>query len=199
IPVVVRTSVGGDEEHVRLLPSSSNRNLFQATIPTALGGAEPGNMILEVSGTDVVSYAIDEEFQAANNLSYPPKVLEVRSDARLQASSEQILSPAEQEQRELELRLRQQAQQTRGSRQLDISRDGRTVRPGSPIYVQVVDPDRSGSSEPDTVLVDLNTTSGDVIENFELVETGPHTGIFQGAVPTSIPLPRADASDTDPQ
>ncbi len=196
IPVVVRTSVGGDEEHVNLVPSSSDRNLFQATIPTGLGQPQPRNMTLEVGGADVVSYAIDAEFQKANNLSYPPKELEVRSDARLQASSEQILSPVEQEQRDLELRMQEQ-ERRRGSRQLEISRSGRTVRPGSPVYVQVSDPDRDLTSEPDTVQVDLRTTSGDAIEKFVLTETGPHTGIFRGAVPTSIPLPRADASDTD--
>lgn len=194
IPVILRTSSGKDEEHINLIPSSSNRNLFQASIPTALGQAQSGNMILEISGADTVSYVIDESFQKANNLDYPPKILEVRSDARLQASSEPILTRAQQEQRELERRL---AEESQGPRALNVSRDSRTIRPGSVIYVQVNDPDRDISDAPDTIAVDLRTTSGDVLEKYPLTETGPHTGIFEATVPTSIPLPRADASDTD--
>ena len=195
IPVIVTTSVGGDEERINLLPTSSNRNLFQATVPTSLGKAQKGNMTLEVGGNDTVSYSIDEQFQKANDLHYPAKVLEVRSDARLAASSEEILSPEEQEKRELELKLIQQRELT--SRQMDVSRDGRTIRPGSPIYVQVGDPDRDTTDAPDKVLVNLRTTSGDVLENFEVTETAEHSGIFQAAVPTTIPLPKADASDSE--
>ncbi len=130
IPVIITTSKGGDVEHVKLIPSSSNKSLFTARIATALGHAQKDNLTLELVGDDVVSYRIDPEFQKANDLHYPPKVLEVRSDARLVASSGEILSEEEEEKRELERQL--QRRLVIESRRLEIARDGRTIRPGSP-------------------------------------------------------------------
>ena len=39
VPVVIRTTKGGDEEHIRLLPSGANENTFLGTLPTMLGKA----------------------------------------------------------------------------------------------------------------------------------------------------------------
>lgn len=195
IPVIVTTSKGGDVEHVKLLPSSGNKTLFTARIATALGKAVKDNLTLELVGDDVVSYVIDPEFQKANDLNYPPKVLEVREDARLVASSGEILSEEEEEKRELERQLRRR--EVIGSRQLDIARDGRTIRPGSPVYVQVSDSTQSLHDVPDTVKVDLRTSSGESLENFSVTETSPHTGVFRAAVPTGIPQPKVYASDAD--
>ncbi len=193
IPVIVRTSVGGDEERLQLLPSPTDQNLFSGIISTSLGPVEKGNLKLELLGNDIVSYTIDPEFQKANSLNYPPKELEVRADGRLSASSGRILTEAEEEQRALEERMQAQQPQAASER---LYRDGRTVRPGSNVYVQVIDFDRDISAKPDQVAVQLRTSSGDVVEAFKLTETGAHTGIFRGAVPTGIPLPKANASDT---
>lgn len=195
IPVVITTSKGGDVERAELLPSPTNKNLFAGRISTALGKAEKGNLTLELVGEDVVSYTIDPGFQKANDLSYPAKRLEVRSDARLAASSGEILTEEEEERRELERQM--QRRLTLQSRRMELQRDGRTVRPGSKIFVQVADADRDLTDAPDTLRVDMQTASGDLLENFELTETGPHTGLFRGAVPTGIPLPKAAASDAE--
>lgn len=195
IPVIVTTSKGGDVEHVKLIPSSSNKSLFSARIATSLGHAVQDNLTLELIGDDVVSYVIDPDFQKANDLHYPPKVLQVRDDARLVASSGEILSEEEEEKRELERQL--QRRWALESRRLEVARDGRTVRPGSSIYVQVTDGAMDLTDAADAVKIDLHTTSGDTLEGFTLTETGPHTGIFRGAVPTGIPQPRALASDFD--
>jgi len=194
IPVVVTTSKGGDVEHVKLLPSSSDKFLFTGTIATALGKVEKDNVQLELRGDDVVSYVIDPAFQKANDLSYPPKMLDVKFDARLVASAGEILSEEEAEKRELERRLRA-ARGEMDSRRL-AGRTGRTVRPGSPVYVQVTDLDCDLSDQPDRVPVDITTSSGDLLKAYPLVETGPHTGAFRAAVPSGIPLPKASASDT---
>ncbi len=63
--------------------------------------------------------------------------------------------------------------------------------------MQVTDPDQDVSDAADTVKIDLATSSGETLEGFALTETGPHTGIFRGAVPTGIPRPRAYASDSE--
>jgi hypothetical protein len=121
IPVQVTTSKGGDIESVNLLPSSNDKTLFVGTIQTALGPVKHNNLQLEVRGDDEVSYVISPEFQKANDLQYPPKVLEVKAPARLVASAGEILSEEEAEKREMERRL----QATRGeiSRRFE-GRDG---------------------------------------------------------------------------
>jgi len=194
IPIIVSTSKGGDEERVKLLPNSSDKNLFTGTIITTLGKVEKGNLRLEIRGDDVVSYVIDPAFQKANDLKYPAKELDVRADARLVASAGEILTEEEAEKRALEEKLREVTGEQ--SRRFQ-GRSGRTVRPGSPIYVQVTDLDGDRGDEPDTLTVKVATGSGDSIEGFELTETGPHTGMFRGAVPTGMPYPRASASDTE--
>ena len=50
IPVIITTSKGGDVEHVKLLPSSANKNLFTARIATALGKAQKDNLTLDSRG-----------------------------------------------------------------------------------------------------------------------------------------------------
>ncbi len=194
IPVVVTTSGGKDRETVKLLPSSGDRTLFTGKIPTALGVVKQDNLQLEVRGGDTVSYIIDPDFQKANDITYPPKELQVKANGELMASAGEILSKEEAEKRELEERLRRARGEVGSAR--FRGRSGRTVRPGSPIYIQVVDFDRDLTTEPDTVNVDLSTSSGDVLKNFEVVETEPHSGIFRGKVTTGIPAPRASASDT---
>ncbi|HEY8667315.1 MAG TPA: tetratricopeptide repeat protein [Tepidisphaeraceae bacterium] len=195
IPVVLKTSKGGDEEHVKLLPSSTNKNLFTAKIATALGKAAKNDVTLQVRGDDVVTYEIEPDFQKRNDLTYPAKELEIKFAAKLAASAGEILTDEEEEKRELQRQMQRRMEV--GSRRAEISRDGHTVRPGSKIYVQVTDFAQDMTDEADKVKVDLRTMSGDILEGFELTETGPHTGIFRGAVPTGIPLPKASASDTD--
>lgn len=195
IPVVITSSQGKDVEHVKLLPSATSKNLFTGQIATALGEIKPDNTVLELRGDDVVSYEIEKDFQAANGLEYPAKNLEVRFDARLAASSGEILSEEEEEKRAMERQLSRAQAQDDNLRRYELQRDNRTVRPGSPLFVQVTDFARDLGSRPDTVTVALRTSSGDAIESFKLTETGTHTGVFRGAVPTGIPLPKVTTSD----
>ena len=194
IPVVVTTAPGGDSELVKLLPSAGEKNLFTGTIATALGKVEKNNLQLELRGNDTVSYVIEPAFQKANDLTYPAKTLEVKYDGRLTASAGEILTEEEAEKRALELRMARERGQL-DSRRFE-GRSGQTVRPGSPIYVQVTDLDCDLTDAKDTVPVDLRTSSGDLLKGFKLTETGPHTGLFRGAVPTGIPFPKATASDS---
>jgi TolA-binding protein len=195
VPVVVRTSEGGDEEHVKLLQSSAKRTLFVGEIPTALGKAQQGNHHLEVVGEDVVSYMIEPAYQKANELHYDPKILVVRSDAALDAGSGEILTEEEREQRALEQKMAAPRREET-SRRFDVMRRETIVRPGSPIHVQVVDLDQDVSDARDKVFVRVTTSYGDAIDSFALTETGEHTGRFRAEVPTSIPLPKALASDS---
>ena len=157
IPVVVRTSVGKDVENVELMPSVNTQNMFTGTIDTALGEADPQNLRLELRGDDRVSYVIAPEFQKANDLDYAPKVLEVKADARLVASSGDILTPEEEEARQLEREIAARSDDGRHW----AYRNDRVVRPGNPLRVQVTDADRDLGPGADTVRVDVETSSGD--------------------------------------
>lgn len=195
IPVVVTTTKGGDEEHIKLLVSPDDETLFIGTIATHLGQAKKNNLMLEVSGDEHVSYQMEPAFQKANDLDYPPKLLLIKSDAELVASAGQILTREERDRVEMERRLAQSREWDQNAWQRQ--RRDTLVRPGSPIYVQVTDLDRDVSAQPDKVLVDLETSSGDLLEGFALTETEPHTGVFTAEVPTAVPYPVATASDTE--
>lgn len=193
IPVVVTTVPGGDRELVRLRAGEENRSVFQGKLRTILGKAKPGNMLLEVTGSDSVSYTLSPAFQKANNLHFDAHKLVVVSNATLTASSGQFFTEEERKKRRLALELAQRSGTI--SRQ-QLGRDVNTIRPGNPIYVRVEDPDQDKTDQPDTVPVTATTSSKDRVKDFLLTETGPHTGIFQGAIPTGKPLPKASASDS---
>ena len=194
VKVLVTTSKGGDEERINLHAAPGTRDVFSATIQTSLGKVQKGDVTLQLRGDDVVSYVIDPEYQKAHNINYPPKTLAVKYDPRLMVSSGEILSEEEQEKRDFERRQRL-AQGLESAR--FTGRDERTVRPGSPIYVQVTDLAQDLSDEPDIVRVTAQTASGDTLENVEVKETGPHTGVFRGQIPTGIPQPRVNVSDSE--
>ena len=199
VPVVIKTSKGGDEESIKLLPSSANKNLFVGTIPTVLGKAMKNDLTLQLRGDDQVTYEIADSFQKANGLNYPPKTLDVRFDARMMASSGAILSEEEQDKIEMERRIRQSepVAQIEHAKHYQRRVSVPTVRPGGDIRVQVIDPAASTGDAQGTVKISLRSSSGDALEGFALRETGPYSGIFRGAVPTTIPRPKATASDTE--
>lgn len=193
IPVIVSTS-SGDVEKVDLFAGSNDTTVFAGNIKTALGVPKKGNIQLEVNGNDEVSYIIDPEFQKANEINYPAKILAVKSDARLVASSGEILSEEEEEKRELQRRMNAQGD---SQSMVNVGRNNKTIRPGSPIYVELTDFDRDISSEKDKIALNIKTASGDIMEGFEITETGNHTGIFQGSIPTGLPFPLVVTSDVD--
>ncbi|MBT7068104.1 MAG: tetratricopeptide repeat protein, partial [Verrucomicrobia bacterium] len=195
IPVIVSTSLGGDRESVRLTVSPDDKTLFQGSIATALGTPKHGNMSLEIYGGEKVSYIIDPAYQKANEINYSAKILDVKSNARLVASSGEFLTPEEEEQRRMEQEMRRR-EGDRESVRFSQQR-GTVVRPGSAIYVQVTDYDRDVGEQKDTVTVDARTSSGDLVTRFTLTETEVHSGVFEGELATGIPFPQVTASDTE--
>ena len=191
LPVLVTTTKGKDREIVELMPNSQDPNMFSAELATCLGKVVPNNMLLELTGEDEIIYQVEPKFQAENGaINLPPKHLNIRFPAKLYASSQTILSDEEQE----ELKLLQSYELTSG---IAGSRNsGSIVRPGSPINVRVVDYDMSiHSNKPDTVTVDVISSSGDEIKDFVLTETGDCTGVFEGKIETGIPFPNTVVSD----
>jgi len=196
IPIEISTAPGGDREVVTLLASPRDPTLFRATVPTRLGPAEPGNNMLEVKGEDIVSYKLLESFQRENDLSYEAKTMIVVADAELTASSGDWVSADDRDREALQRQLEARVEEDEELRAFERQRDTTVVRPGNPVYVQVVDADRSISDQLDAVFVTAVAASGDRVEGVELTETGPHTGVFRGQLETETAPPQATASGT---
>jgi len=191
IPIILSTSQGKDEEKIQLMADSEDPTLFVGKIQTSLGNVTKHNMLLEVSGSDEVLYMIAPEFQKANNISREAKSMNVKSNAKLIASSGQILTQDEIDRQEMnKMMMMQNSSRNRGR----AMRNALVVRPGSPIYVQITDLDRDLTNKKDKVTIDLKTSSGDILKGFEVEETAVHSGIFSGKVPTGIPFPLVSTS-----
>ena len=202
----VWTEKSGDEEELVLTLYGDSNDRFTGTLNTRLGEGRPGNNVLEVLGGDTVYFDFTDEFKREIQYQGPDNeaVLRVVTNASLQASSGEILSEQEMERE----RLRQMIMERQGLRQeqevvaLSQRRMANQIRPGNEINIRVRDLDRSVTSQPDTIHVRASCTSGDVVEAFPLVETGPNTGEFVGSLPTAPRPPTAMASDsavgTDP-
>ena len=187
IPVVITTKPGGDREKIYLYPTPRDPTLFRGVIDVKLGEAVVSNLTLEVIGDDTATYTIEPEYLKARGLPVTEsKVLRVVDDARLAIGAG---SPRDEE-GETEKALERMVDSGVESREL-----ARSLRPGNPLYIAVMDKDRSRKGEGE-VTVSLSTTSGDRLDAVRLKEVRPYSGIFRGVVPTSLPPPRAHASDT---
>jgi len=186
IPVVITTTPGNDRERIYLYPSPRDPTLFKGVIDVKLAATVVSNLTLEVTGNDSASYVIDPEFLKARGLPLnAPKKLRVVDDARL------VIGAGAPRTDEQETKDRLEAIVAGG----EDSGYHAALRPGNPLYIAVMDKDRSLGGDGE-ITVSVSTTSGDKLENVTLKETGPYTGIFRGEVPTQLPPPRAYASDT---
>jgi len=109
-------------------------------------------------------------------------------------SAARILTEAERRLRAEGVLFEEAAQPRTQSRRF---RNENQIKPGNNVYIEVVDKDRSRTDQPDRVAVQARASSGDRVR-VELVETGPHTGVFRAALPTALRPPDATASDYTP-
>ena len=190
IPVVVRSQPGGDEERISLYPSSRDPSNFKGLVEVRLGQACPSNRVLEVRGDDTVSYVIDPAFLKERGLPLnTPKQLRVIDDAKLAMGAGAPRTEEKKTEKGVKDLLEDDAK-------FEDSGVSKKLRPGNPLYVVVQDRDCSFGGERDMVRVTVETSSGDRLEDFELAEEKPFGGVFRGKIETSLPPPRAFASDT---
>ena len=194
VPVVVTTS-SGDREIVRLESGSAGKGFFRAELPTELGEPKPGDHILQVNGTDTITYDYPDDFKKQFSAIAPP-----RSNIRLAADAEFKISATEikdEQEISFEERLRQQRQiagKQAGLEYRQEFRKGNDLKPGNNIYLQVKDADRDVSKAPDTLKALVTAASGSRVTT-TLTETGPHTGIFRGTLKTIEVAANIFASD----
>jgi len=194
VPVVVTTS-GGDREIVRLESGSAGKGFFRGELPTELGDPKPGDHVLQVSGTDIITYDYPDDFKKQfTGIAPPPSNIRLASDAEFKISAAEI---KDDEEITFEERLRQQreiAGKQAGLEYRQEFRKGNELKPGNNIYLQVKDAARDISKARDTVKVLVTAASGSRV-TATLTETGNHTGIFRGTLKTTEVAANIFASD----
>ncbi len=194
VPVVVKTS-GGDQETVRLESGSAGKGFFRAELPTELGDPKPGDNILQVTGADTIIYDYPDSFKKQfTDIAAPVSDIRLASDAEFSISATEI---REEEEISFEERLREQRRLAGKQAGLEFRqefRKGNDLKPGNNIYLQVKDADRDISSAPDEVTVLVTADSGGRVTS-TLTETGPHTGVFRGTLPSVEVSANVFASD----
>ncbi len=190
----------GDEETFTLMPLGVSKTKFRGVLPTELAAARKNDNMLQVLGYDQVHFDLSERFKKANKITDSRKQsLRVVTNSKLYASSGRILSDEEREALELEAQLaRQMGVQSEDKTDVALAtiRSATQIKPGNPINVRVVDPDRGQTAEKDTLTVRVTANSGDVIDQLELTETEPYSGVFEGACQTASGQAVAYASDS---
>lgn len=225
IEVAVYTKTG-DREQFFLRQFGDNKTKFRGEILVELGAPNPGDRILQVIGDDEVFYGYTERFRKKmdmkeDRVSGP---ITIASNGLLMASARKLLTEAEQRVADMEakmLKLTRGRAVTRGAAggamamtAAEIEKKLRAgeevvdevleppvetrVKPGNPIHVRVIDPDRSRTADIDDVVVSVQSSSGDSIGRVTLKETGTHTGYFEGSIPTAGAQAKAFAVNTEP-
>jgi tetratricopeptide (TPR) repeat protein len=206
-------ATSGDRESFLLPRFGDQKSKFRGEVPTALGAATPGDGVLQLIGDDEIFYAYSDRFR--EKLPGLPDTrggpITVASDAMLMASARKL--PTEAEQRMADVRavmdkigvseeraVRMLAGTTSDAaakvdRAIDIAR---VVKPGNPVHVRVIDPDKSRTTGIDEAVVSVTTSSGDSVSRVVLRETGPFTGWFEGDVPTAGAQASAFAPNSAP-
>jgi len=190
IPVVVTTAPGGDREYVNLYPSSRDPSNFKGVVEVRLGKPCVSNRVVDVTGGDTVSYVIDPAYLKERGLPLNvPKKLSVVDDAKLAIGA----GAPRAEEKKTEKGIKELMADGQSMESGAVSSQ---LRPGNPLYMVVQDRDCSRGGAADKVRVTIETSSGDRVTDFELQEEKPYTGVFRGKIETSLPPPRAFASDT---
>ncbi|MGB1124880.1 MAG: tetratricopeptide repeat protein [Phycisphaeraceae bacterium] len=214
---VVVWATSGDKEYLLLRQFGDQKTKYRGDVRTALGKPAPDDGMLQVVGDDEVYYAYSERFREKmvnleENRGGP---IQVASDAMLMASARKLLS--ENEQRVADMQrltsmlnrnedqeaLKRTSPERYAMLQAEAERRNRRamletrVKPGNPIHLRVIDPDRGRTAEIDELPVSVSTSSGDLIGRVVLTETGTHTGQFEGKVTTTAAQAMAFASSSE--
>ncbi|MBI1337211.1 MAG: tetratricopeptide repeat protein [Phycisphaera sp.] len=213
---VVVWATSGDRELVLLRQFGDQKTKYRGVVKTALGKPVPGDQTLQVVGDDEVFYAYSEGFRAkmknlGENRGGPIKIA---SDAIMMASARRLLT--ENEQRVADMRAATEALESKhegdmrnadpelvaqlkaqaAQRARNAALQAR-IKPGNPIHVRVIDPDKGRTSGIDELNVSVSASSGDTIGQVTLKETDAYSGVFEGQVPTAPAQALATASSTE--
>ena len=213
---VVVWADSGDKEQFFLRRFGDEKTKFRGELTTGLGKPSPDDGILQVIGDDKIYYAYSERFREKMSGLEAKQggPITVASDALLMASARKLLTEAEQRVADMEKLLEEvggnkaAAKKSLAAKNLDSedrmdtgldfeSNIQSIAKPGNPIHVRVIDPDRSRTDGIDELTVSVASSSGDSVSRITLKETGTHTGWFEGSVPTTEAQAMAMASTSE--
>lgn len=225
---VVVWATSGDKEQFFLRRFGDQKTKFRGEVMTALGAPNPDDGKLQVIGDDEIYYAYSDRFRAKMNGLEEKRggPILVASDAVLMASARKLLTEAEQRVADLEqlmdeitrggardataeaaARMALAAEKLDAEARMESTGESEeefqpylvdVAKPGNPVYVRVIDPDRSRTAEIDELTVSVESSSGDSISRVTLKETGTHTGWFEGAITTTGAQAMAFARNSEP-
>lgn len=223
---VVVWATSGDQESFFLRQFGDQKTKFRGEVATALGAPTAGDGVLQVIGDDEVFYAYSERFRAKMNHLEEKRggPIMVASDAMLMASARKLLTETEQRTADMESLMEEIKGKVQGnlegaarakmaarslSAEARIENEGiseedfsrymsSVVKPGNPVHMRVIDPDRSRTAEIDELTVSVGSSSGDLVSRITLKETGTHTGWFEGSIPTTGAQALAFAENSEP-
>jgi len=192
VPVMVTTTTG-DREIVTLTAGSAGKGIYLTDLATTLGSPKPGDGVLQLLGSDIISYDYPDDFKAKFKYVPPPQGnIRIASDATFAASAVKIV--AEEKKSVVE----KAAKENKIEREADQPKEFRSsgeIKPGNPIYTRVVDGDRSVNVGVNRLEIVARAASGDVVRAF-INETSANTGAFEGMIKTAERPPEALASDS---
>lgn len=193
IPVRVTTQPGGDSELVYLTGSGAGKGLFRVDLETRLGQAVPGDHVLQVTGNDVIKSDYPEEFKAEfKSVPLSDVEIQVAADAKFEVASSKIEDRKQES--FSEILQREVIDEENQDRRRSLVRPANQIKPGNEIYLRVKDGDRDLTNDADKIVVKLTADSGDQVQ-VTLLETGSHTGVFEGTSKTGELPAGALASD----
>jgi TolA-binding protein len=193
IEVIVTTQPGGDQEKVYLTSGGTSKGLFRVDLDTRLGSATVGDHVLQLTGRDVIRCDYPEDFKKEfHNVPLSDVEIQIASDAEFAVASGKIID--EQEESFAERLEREAREQEEADQRVSLGRPKNEIKPGNPIYLRVKDSDRDLGDEADQVVVKLVADSGDQVQA-TLLETGPHTGLFEATIASGELPAGALASD----
>lgn len=204
IEVAVWTT-SGDRETFLLRQFGDDKTKLRGEITTAIGAAYTNDSILQIKGDDEIYYAYSERFRKSLNLpeEKPGGPITVRSDGFLIASARALPTTEEQRAADTSGKLSNRMSGALSALERAISPEEVAaaqayldevraqellqvrIKPGQAINVRVEDPDQSRTASMDEIAVSVEASSGDAIGRFVLRETTPHSGVFEGRVPTA--------------
>lgn len=212
---VVVWATSGDKEYLLLRQFGDQKTKYRGDVRTALGKPTPDDGVLQVIGDDEVFYGYSERFREKmvnldENRGGP---IQVASDAMLMASARKLLSANEQriaDMQRLTSMLRSDQENIKRTNpkryaelQAEAERRNREamlqarVKPGNPLYLRVIDPDRGRTAEIDELPVSVSSSSGDIVGRVVLKETSTHSGQFEGQLQTTAAQALAFATSTE--
>lgn len=213
---VVVWATSGDKEFLLLRQFGDQKTKYRGDVRTALGKPVPDDGVLQVVGDDEVYYAYSERFRKKmvnleENRGGP---IQVASDAMLMASARKLLSENEQRVADMQRlaamlerpgqgNLKRTNPERYAALQAEAQRRNRQamletrVKPGNPIHLRVLDPDRGRTAEIDELPISVSTSSGDIIGRVVLKETDTHSGQFEGKINTTAAQAIAFATSSE--